>query len=164
LPDFAVPALVARILNEFEPGEFLAWDHLGVEGIPEALRASGWRMADSLVPGTPKGRRDHQLSYLGMVAGLTGADAGLAESGSIVLRSGPGRPRMASLIPFVHITLLPVARLYRSWPHYVAEHPAAASGVSNLVVITGPSRTGDIEQQLTLGVHGPRHLHVVLVQ
>jgi L-lactate utilization protein LutC len=56
-----------------------------------------------------------------------------------------------------------VRRIARSLAHYAIDHPAAIEGTSNLVVITGPSRTADIEQQLNLGVHGPKHLHVILV-
>jgi L-lactate dehydrogenase complex protein LldG len=108
-------------------------------------------------------RRRHLQGYQHVDAGITGADAGLAESGSIVLRTGPGRPRLASLIPVVHVAVLTVRRIARSLAHYAIDHPAAIEGTSNLVVITGPSRTADIEQQLNLGVHGPKHLHVILV-
>jgi L-lactate dehydrogenase complex protein LldG len=163
LPAVAVPDLVADLVADRQPGGYLAWDELGVAGVGSRLAGEGWRRVADAVPATPAGRRRHQEAYEALEVGITAADAGLAESGSIVLRTGPGRARMASLIPEVHIALLPVSRLYRSLSHYVADHPAAASGVSNLVVITGPSRTGDIEQQLNLGVHGPRSLHVILV-
>jgi L-lactate dehydrogenase complex protein LldG len=70
---------------------------------------------------------------------------------------------MASLIPLVHIALLRSADISPSLSHWVAEHPEAARQTSNLVFVTGPSRTADIEQVLNLGVHGPKHLHVVLL-
>lgn len=168
LPSVSVTDLVRSIFNEYRAKEYLAWDDVGVQGLHERLRGSGFMRREGHVPDRPdtavsEPRARHLAGYQDLVAGLTGADAGLAESGSIVLRAGPGRPRMASLIPLVHVAILSVHRLSRSLSHYAAEHPAAIEGTSNLVIITGPSRTGDIEQQLNLGVHGPKHLHVILV-
>jgi L-lactate dehydrogenase complex protein LldG len=160
LPAGSVPDLIRDLLDDAPPGEVMMWDELVTAGIPDG----GRRRLETEVPTEANARRSHQSRYESVAVGITGADAGLAESGSIVLRTGQGRSRLASLIPVVHIALLPVSRLYRSWSHYVAEHPAAPSGVSNLTVITGPSRTGDIEQVLTLGVHGPQRLHVILIQ
>ena len=159
-------AATERVVSLFVEGgveEYLGWDYSGLGDVHQALAAAGLRRAGAWVPEADRTRGIHQQSYLPLAGGLTGADAGLAESGSLVLRSGPGRPRFASLIPSLHVAVLSVDRLVRSLAHYAAQHPAAPEGVSNLVVITGPSRTGDIEQELTLGVHGPKHLHVVLV-
>jgi len=70
---------------------------------------------------------------------------------------------MASLIPDVHIAVATTDQLCWSLSHLFSEQPDLVIRGSNLVVITGPSRTGDIEQTITLGVHGPRTLHVVLM-
>ncbi len=82
----------------------------------------------------------------------------------MVLSHGPGRPRLASLAPEVHIALLPASRVVRSFAHLLSEEPDLITGTANLVVITGPSRTADIEQRLTIGVHGPRHIHVIVLE
>ncbi len=163
LPAAVAADLVLSIFAEAGVREYLGWDDPGLPGVHQKLAAAGMRRLEAWVPKQPDARLTHQQAYASLAGGLTGADAGLAESGSIVLRSGPGRPRLASLLPTVHVAVLSVARLMRTLSHYAADHPAAPAGVSNLVVITGPSRSGDIEQQLNLGVHGPRHLHVVLV-
>ena len=97
------------------------------------------------------------------MVGLTGAEAALADVGGIVVRSGEGRPRLASLLPPIHVTLLPVSRIHASLPDLLAAEPTIADGGSNLVLITGPSRTADIEMTLTRGVHGPGHVHAVLL-
>ena len=95
--------------------------------------------------------------------GLTGAIAGIAESGTFAVVSGSGRSRLASLLPPVHIAVLRAERLYPSLDAFFAAHPDVADDGSNLVLITGPSRTADIEMTLTRGVHGPGEVHIVLV-
>lgn len=154
--------LIGALLEQYEATSYLGWDpdHLPISGLAERLRVTP---IEAVVPDDPEGRLEWQSGYMDVVAGITGASAGLAESGSIVLESGPGRPRMASLIPLVHIALLRKENITQSLSHWIADHPEAASDTSNLFMITGPSRTADIEQTLNLGVHGPRHLHVIVL-
>ncbi|NNC39074.1 MAG: LUD domain-containing protein [Acidimicrobiia bacterium] len=154
--------LIDALLEQYEATSYLGWDpdHLPISGLAERLRATP---LDAVVPGNPEGRLEKQSGYMDLLAGITGASAGLAESGSIVLESGPGRPRMASLIPLAHIALLRKESITQSLSHWIADHPEAAYDTSNLFMITGPSRTADIEQTLNLGVHGPRHLHVIVL-
>ena len=98
---------------------------------------------------------------------LSGADAAIAEGGSIVVLSGAGRPRMASLLAPVHIAIMPSDRIVRTLPEafeLLGERygPAVVYERSNITVISGPSRSADIEQSLTIGVHGPKEIHVVV--
>lgn len=152
--------VVRRLAAEHGARDCLAWDGRYLPGLGE-------RLSDVLpvrphVVGT-NDRRAIQSSHADLILGVTGAEAGFAESGTIVLRSGPGRPRMASLIPLVHVALLERSALFRSLSHWGAERAGSIDEVANVVFITGPSRTADIEQIITMGVHGPKHLHVVLV-
>lgn len=139
----------------------LAWDwaEIDCDGLAGALEAA----AVEVVHGGPAGDLET------IPVGLTGATAGLADTGSLVVCSGAGRTPLASLLPPVHIAVLHAERIYPDMLSFfdsltahggVAQHVHAAS---NLVFITGPSRTSDIEQILTLGVHGPRELIVLLV-
>jgi L-lactate dehydrogenase complex protein LldG len=155
---------VLELLTEHHATAVLAWDELPVPGLTGLLQESGVEMLPSSLPGGRDERAAHIGGYLGLAAGLTGADAGLAESGSVVLSHGPGRPRLASLAPEVHIALLPASRMVRSLAHLLAADPGLVTQTANLVVITGPSRTADIEQRLTIGVHGPRHIHVIVIE
>jgi L-lactate utilization protein LutC len=157
-----IAGIVHEILRSYDTASFVAWDELPVPGLSGTIESTGIERLSTALPDDPAERSTRQLAYMDLTAGITGASAGLSISGSLVLESGPGRPRMASLIPLVHIALLDTALLYRSLSHYVDANPNAAGASANLIVITGPSRTGDIEQQLNLGVHGPKHLHVVL--
>ena len=70
---------------------------------------------------------------------------------------------MASVVPLVHVAVLRRERIVRSVSHWMASEGAGIGDASNLLFITGPSKTGDIEMILTLGVHGPRYLYVVLI-
>ncbi len=91
--------------------------------------------------------------------GVTGVDAALAETGTILLRSSPEKPRVVSLLPRVHLALLRPAALRADLHQAFAE----VKNDGYVVLITGPSRTADIELTLTLGVHGPKSLYVWLL-
>ena len=146
-------------------GGFLSWDeeHLPVPGLIATAISAGLRRMDHSVPAGARERLAHQRDYFECGLGITGAVAGLAETGSIVLDSGPGKPRMASLIPETHIALLATDSLYSSLATWIDDHPAALGTAANWTIVTGPSRTADIEMVITHGVHGPRNLHVLLV-
>jgi len=158
-------AAIDGIVGLHGPGPLLAWDekHLPIPGAIGRFTDANCSRIGGVVPLSPDGRRDHQQDYFDVLYGLTGAEAGFAETGSIVVRSGPGRPRMASLIPLVHIALLPRDRILRSPMHWLEGRGGDVAAVANTVYITGPSRTADIEQRIELGVHGPREVHVILI-
>jgi len=107
-------------------------------------------------------RRD---DYFAAEAGISGVDYLIAETGSLVLLSRPEQPRSLSLLPPIHIA---VARLDQILPDlFDLFEPglwADRGGLpSCLSIITGPSKTGDIELRLVTGVHGPGEVHVVLI-
>lgn len=101
-------------------------------------------------------------------AGLTGADWAIAATGTLVLSSGPGKPRMASLLPPLHIAILTEDRLVPRLEDYIAAQRAQQLGAfrrsSNVTLITGSSRTSDIEMHPVFGVHGPLELRVILIE
>jgi L-lactate dehydrogenase complex protein LldG len=93
-------------------------------------------------------------------AGVSRALYGLADTGSVVLAAGVDEPRSRSLLPFVHVTLLAEGRILPG----LEELFEAVGGElpSALAIVTGPSRSADIEQRLAVGVHGPGEVHLVL--
>ena len=93
--------------------------------------------------------------------GVTGTLCGIAESGSVVLVGGPGSPLTASLLPEIHVAILNASGILPTVADALRkpEIRAAAAGA----IITGPSRTADIEMTLTIGVHGPGEIHVFLI-
>jgi L-lactate dehydrogenase complex protein LldG len=96
--------------------------------------------------------------------GVTGAFCALAETGTVMLLSGPDTPASASLLPETHVAMVPVARIVPhmedGWDLLRAEHRVLPRAVN---FVSGPSRTADIEQTLILGAHGPYRVHIVLV-
>lgn len=140
---------------------FIAWEDLPASGVAAALEGSGLTRVAGEVPRGPD--REHLGDHAQVDLGITGAEAALAESGSVVLVHGPGRPRMASLVADVHVALVETGSMRLSLAHWAELEPDVVASTANLVVVTGPSRSGDIELELNLGVHGPRHVHVVLI-
>ncbi len=95
--------------------------------------------------------------------GITGADYALADTGSLVLISSPREARMISLLPPVHVAVVARDRILTGLDELFTLVPQPAEVTSSMVLITGPSRTADIEQFLVRGVHGPGEVHVVVV-
>jgi L-lactate dehydrogenase complex protein LldG len=159
-----VQTTVARVASQDEvPGEvvrYLAAENLPAELVmaPDpGLDAIPWDQRPLLQ--IRRGRAEH-----GDAVSLTPCLAAVAETGTLLLVSGADTPTTLNFLPDTHIVVLhagqvvasyedgwDLVREQREWPRTV-----------NL--ITGPSRTGDIEQRIQLGAHGPRRLHVVLVE
>jgi len=141
----------------------LMWtaDQLPIPGVDEALARRPLRVIYQVAADMASLDRRGDLATA--VVGVTGAHAGLAETGSLVLASGPGRSRLASLLPPIHVALLNRRDIIESLPDLVVLRPDLMTAGANVVCITGPSRTADIEHTLTRGVHGPREVHVVIV-
>lgn len=98
------------------------------------------------------------------LVGITGAFCAIAETGTLMLLSGPRTPGATSLLPETHIAIVSASRIVRgmedAWSLLRAEHGTLPRAVN---FISGPSRTADIEQTLVLGAHGPYRVHVVLI-
>ena len=98
---------------------------------------------------------------------------GFAETGTLMMASGPDHPSTLNFLPETHIVVLPAARIggayEEGWAHLRAE-AARGDGEGDgfmprtVNLVTGPSRTADIEQTIALGAHGPRRLHIVIVE
>ena len=106
---------------------------------------------------------DYRASRAEAAFGITSADYALAETGSLVLFSGHEESRLVSLLPPAHIAVLPLNRLLTNLNELLTLVPHPADLTSAMVIVTGPSRTADIEQILVRGVHGPGEITVILV-
>jgi L-lactate dehydrogenase complex protein LldG len=143
----AVRARVAAIVGD---RSVLAWD---ADRLPYDVA--------SVLPDTATGSSPRDVQGAAAI-GVTGCDAAIAETGSLVLLSGNGKPRTASLLPPVHLAIVRREDLRFSMGEFFAERAADIAEASCCTFVTGPSRTADIELTLTLGVHGPGQVIVVL--
>jgi L-lactate dehydrogenase complex protein LldG len=141
-------------------------EFLLVAGLPARLR----RGADPWLAGLPWQRHAIEAqegrAVEGDTASLTLAFAGIAESGTIVQVSGPDSPTTLNFLPEVHIVVLEAARLVgcdeEVWPRLRARcGPGLMPRTVNM--ISGPSRTTDIEQTIVRPAHGPKNLHILIV-
>ena len=107
----------------------------------------------------PRGAKD------GDPLGVTGAFAAIAETGTLVLASGPGTPASVSLLPETHIAIVPAARVVahmeEAWDLARAELRELPRAVN---FVSGPSRTADIDQTIVLGAHGPYRVHILIAR
>jgi L-lactate dehydrogenase complex protein LldG len=99
-------------------------------------------------------------------AAVTSTVAGIADTGSLVMCPGAHEPRTLSLVPPVHVAVLMASTLQPSLPaamHALFPGDAPPQLPTNLLLVTGPSKTADIQQVLAYGAHGPKELVIVLV-
>lgn len=144
----AVPAAVAR--------------YLAAGGLPKvavcwpALAKLDWTGAGLDVIPRPATGDD--------LVGITGAFCAIADTGTLMLLSGPDTPAATSLLPETHVAVVPLPRIVsymeEGWQLLRDEHASPPRAVN---FVSGPSRTADVEQTVTLGAHGPYRVHIVLV-
>lgn len=143
-----VPAAVARYLSESNlPARVVGWT---------TLQSQPWQDAGIEYEG--------RGAVEGDLVGITGCFCAIAETATLMLLSGPDTPASVSLLPETHIAIVPAARIVPAmedaWNLARNELGTLPRAVN---FISGPSRTGDIEQTLVLGAHGPYRVHVVVV-
>jgi L-lactate utilization protein LutC len=95
--------------------------------------------------------------------GITSADYALSDTGTLVMIASPAEARLMSLLPPAHLAVIPKACILTGLDELFTIIPNPAEVSSSMVLITGPSRTADIEQILVRGVHGPGQVTVVIV-
>lgn len=97
-------------------------------------------------------------------AGFTVARSGIAATGTLILAPDPGTPRTVSLAPPLHVALVYASSLHADMYAAVKAEGWANGMPTNLVMVSGPSKTSDIQQTLAYGAHGPRWMWVIIVE
>jgi L-lactate utilization protein LutC len=146
--------------------QVLSWhpDALPISGLAEALHDLNLTLVTPGELRSPESRE--AVRYIRY--GLTGVEAAFASTGSMLVASGPQTMRSASLLPIRHIALIPFACLYPTMEDWLRQRRAEDKladylrAHANVVMISGPSKSADIEMNLTLGVHGPRYVYAIV--
>jgi len=147
-----VPAAVAHYLDGLGvdaeiPRQAIAWN---------TLAGLDWQRAGLRVEFRPPKNED--------MVGITGCFCAVAETGTLMLLSGPDTFASASLLPETHIAIVPASRIVAAMEDAFALARAERGELPRATnFISGPSRTGDIEQTIVLGAHGPYRVHVIIV-
>ena len=150
---------VVSLARERDAKLLVRWDAEELErlGADEPLEEAGvevtvWRDLE-----------DFRAVAAGADIGLSTAEWAIAETGSLVLTSGPGRGRTVTLLPQTYVAVIPAERVLGTVPEAIEKYAGNEGLPANVCFHTGPSRSGDIEMSLTIGVHGPGDVHVILV-
>lgn len=141
--------LVFDTLKKLEISAILSWESKQIpNGLIEALLDRGITASEDFDP---------QVKV-----GISGALAAIAETGTLVLPSGVGRAQFVSLTPEIHLVVLKASAIYQNLTQILNLREVREA--SAIALISGPSRTADIEMTLTIGVHGPRQVHVFCLE
>jgi L-lactate dehydrogenase complex protein LldG len=146
-----VPAAIAGYLAEHNiaPIAKIAPDPV-LDAIP-------WQAAPLLDLTRGKGEDADKVS-------ITSAFAGIAETGTVMALSGPHHPTTLNILPETHVVVLRADQIVGAYEEAWDRLRASGRGTPRtIMLITGPSRSGDIEQTIQLGAHGPKRLHLVIV-
>jgi L-lactate utilization protein LutC len=140
-----LPQLLLSFLQENKIDSIIAWKaDMLPDGVLDMVSSGGIRVTHDPDPAAG--------------AGVTGALAAISETGSLLLADSPDTPLAASLLPETHIALLDSKNIYPTLERVLTLPQAQRAPAA--VLISGPSRTADIEMSLTIGVHGPGRLHI----
>jgi L-lactate dehydrogenase complex protein LldG len=148
---------VQAVINLLQGQEkILAWDftQLPCPGLETALHEAGIAIAAD---------GDDTALY-----GITGAEAALAASGSLVIVSGPGRSRTTPLLPQTLIAIITQEQILPNMETWLSrqrqDNLAAFRQSANINIVSGPSRTADIAMELILGMHGPASVQIIIIE
>ena len=149
---------VLDLARERETELLIRWnvEYLGELGADQPLREAGVEVA--LWRESPDLREIARRADIG----LSTATWAIAETGSLVLEHGPEQGRSVTLLPPTYVAILPVVRVLRTVPEAIQKY-VSGTLPANVCFHTGPSRSGDIEMSLVVGMHGPGDVHVLLV-
>jgi L-lactate dehydrogenase complex protein LldF len=149
IPGNNLASEILHTLQMHQVSTLIAWPSVYLPaGLLETLEAQGIKVTSQADPTAQ--------------AGLTGTFGAIAETGTLILAGGEGHLQTASLLPPLHLALLERDKIYASLAE-VTRLPEIRE-FPNLVLVSGPSRTADIEMTLTIGVHGPGQLHVFILE
>jgi L-lactate dehydrogenase complex protein LldG len=133
-----------------------------MDTIGEALERADFRIVRTL-PVADTERAAMRARVADAELGIADADFAIASTGTLAVVSNANRPSSLTLLPPASLVIVQIDRVMTSLAAVLAEMGPAGVAANRLTLITGPSRTADIEKRIVLGVHGPKSLHVIVV-
>ena len=135
---------------------------LDMDAIGEALERADFRIVRT-VPVADTERATMRTRVANAELGIAEADFAIASTGTLAVVSTANRPSSLTLLPPASLVIVQIDRVMANLAAVLAEMGPAGVAANRLTLITGPSRTADIEKRIVLGVHGPKSLHVIVV-
>jgi L-lactate dehydrogenase complex protein LldG len=158
-----VQATVARVASPAAVPEEVA-RYLAAENLPaDLVLAPDPSLDDFPWDARPLLRIRRGRAEAGDAVSLTPCFAAIGETGTLMLVSGPGTPKTLNFLPDTHMVVVNIRQVVATYEDGWDRLRSAGAMPRAVNFITGPSRTGDIEQRIELGAHGPRRLHIILV-
>lgn len=151
----------------------MAWDHPLIDKLclDEILADTHADLFFSKTLKTPDNeeRQAFREKLIQSYIGITSADYCVAQSATLVMRTRPGQPRAVSLVPSIHVAVIQAGRIIKDLKelYFRLRHDPREKdmGIGNcMTLISGPSKTADIELEMVFGAHGPRELHVCIIE
>ena len=148
--------------------QVMCWSDPVIQGLGLEARLAGTDISVRTVPERERfdetERAEFRRQVVDSYMGVTTADLLVADTATLLLLGGRGRGRSVSLVPSIHVAVVPVGRIVRTFRDALRRLDARGLGLpSNMTFITGPSKTADIEATLVHGAHGPREMHLFLL-
>lgn len=166
--DAAACGKVVELLQSHNATRVISWNFgcIPLDGLEAAVRGAG---VEVIHPNTHQGDRAAILAASEQAqVSLTGVDAAVAATATLIVTTAPGKGRIPTVLAPTHIAIVRQEQIVPRLENWVAS--LRAKGIdtirqsANFCFITGPSRTGDIEMELILGVHGPGRVQAVIVR
>jgi L-lactate dehydrogenase complex protein LldG len=164
--DEAACKQVLELLHAHQTTDLLAWDfaHIPVAGLKAAIETLDIAIHHPETHDEYRGEVIESIRHAQV--GLTGADAAIAATGTLIVSTGPGKGRIPTVLAPNYIVVIEAAQILPRLENWVAQQRTDNLSLfrdhANVCFISGPSRTGDIEMTLILGVHGPGRVQIIV--
>ena len=157
-------ALLGALIEEKGIGKIVRWDTPSLANLDDALAGAGAEVLAINPERDGSSRSDQRAALVEADMGLTEVDYAVADIGSLAMRASGSQSRLASVLPPVHVAVVTPDKIVGSLSELLPLLNSGDGLPSAISLVTGPSRTADIETIRTVGIHGPIELHVVILE
>ena len=157
-------SLLGALIEEKGIRRIVRWDTPALTNLDDALTGAGAEVLPINLERDNASRSDQRTALVEADMGLTEVDFAVADIGSLVMRASGPQSRLVSVLPPIHVAVVASDRIVASLGELLPLLNSTGGPPSAVSLVTGPSRTADIETIRTVGIHGPIELHVVILE